>query len=318
MKSRGTAKKGKLSGHFSSDSHKEAIRSYAPYCDALCHIDIMLDKSARKAKIQEEADKLEDLEAIKVLMDVAKTLARQGFAFRGDGKLEQNGNLIQMTLLVARHCPLLDCWLNSRSSRAYNVTYLAPESRNEMITLLADQVGQEIILDIKQAGMFSVFEDTTPDLSKSDQMTVVCRFIGTDGTPKEQLLAMKHVTSKSGDDSAKDIIDALNIHSLNADELCFQSYDFAASMSGRYNGAQQKLQERLNKVVPYIPCQAHRSNTALEHSCNASPIIKDMFTSSTKRFVLSMLQALMQPFLDLDNAMLLCHHRYSIKDALPF
>ena len=233
----------------------------------------MLDKSARKAKIQEEAHKLEDLEAGKVLTDVAETLARQDIAFRGDGKLEQNGNFIQMTQLVARHCPLPDSWLNSLSSRAYNVTYMASESQNEMKTLLADHVRQEIILDIKQAGMFSVSADTTPDLSKSDQMTVVCRFIGTDDTPKERLLAMKHVTSKSGDDTAKDIIDALNIHSLNTDELCFQSYYFTASMSGRYNGAHQKLQERLNKVVPYIPCQAHRSNTVLEHSCNASPII---------------------------------------------
>eukprot|EP00795_Rhopilema_esculentum_P016397 gene16397-7801_t len=91
---------------------------------------------------------------------------------------------------------------------------MAPESQNEMITLLADQVRQEIILDIKQAGMFSVSTDTKPDLSKSNQMTVVCRLIGTDGTPKERLLAMKHVTPKSGDDTAKDII-----HSLNTDEL---------------------------------------------------------------------------------------------------
>ena len=147
MKSRGTGKKGKLSGHFSSDSHREAIRSYARFCDP------------------------EDLEAV-------KTLAPQDIAFRGNGKLEQNGNFIQMTQLVARHCPLLDSWLNSPSSRAYNVTYIAPESQNETITLLADQVRQEIILDIKQAGMFSVSADTTPDLSKSDQMTVVCRFIG--------------------------------------------------------------------------------------------------------------------------------------------
>ena len=70
MESRRTAKKGKLSGHFSSDSHKEAIRSYAQFCDPLCHIDIMLDKSAQNAKILVEVHKLEDLEAVKVLIDV--------------------------------------------------------------------------------------------------------------------------------------------------------------------------------------------------------------------------------------------------------
>ena len=44
------------------------------------------------------------------------------------------------------------------------------ESQNEMISLLADHIRQKIILDIKQAGMFSVSADTTLDLLKFDQM----------------------------------------------------------------------------------------------------------------------------------------------------
>ena len=302
MKGRGTSKKGKLAGHFSSENHKEALKSFARFCDPLCQIDAMLDKSIRNGRIEEEVQRLEDMRAVKILMDVTRTLARQDIAFRGDGKLEQNGNFNQVVALVARHCPLLNSWLKNRSSRAYNISYMSPKSQNEMIKLLADDVRQRVIEDIKQARMFGVSADTTPDLSKVDQMTVVCRFVGTDGTPKERLLSMKPVISKTGNDTAKDIIDVLNSHSLDTDELCFQSYDFAATMSGRYNGAQQILQEKLNKTVPYIPCQAHRSNTVVEHSCNASPIIKDMFnmlqelyvffTSSTKRLIFFILQTI--------------------------
>ena len=75
--------------------------------------------------------------------------------------------------------------------------------------------------------------------------------------------------------------------------MCFQSYDYAAAMSGKFNGVQRKLQDKLDRTVSYIPCLAHRTNTAVEHSCNASPIMKDLFdvleeiyvlfTSSTKR-----------------------------------
>ena len=61
--------------HFSSDSHKEAIWSYTYFCDPLCHIDIMLNRSTQNAEIKEEAHKLEDLGAVMVLMDVAKILA---------------------------------------------------------------------------------------------------------------------------------------------------------------------------------------------------------------------------------------------------
>ncbi len=48
-------------------------------------------------------------------------------------------------------------------------------------------------------------------------------------------------------------------------------------MSGKFNGAQQKLNEIVRRTVPYVPCQAHRTNTALEHSSNASFIVSDMF-----------------------------------------
>jgi hypothetical protein len=65
-------------------------------------------------------------------------------------------------------------------------------------------------------------------------------------------------------------------------------------MSGIFNGVQAKVQEKLSRQVPYIPCQAHRSNTVIEHSCEASIIISDLFdileniyvffSGSTKRY----------------------------------
>ena len=57
--------------------------------------------------------------------------------------------------------------------------------------------------------------------------------------------------------------------------MYLQSYDCAAAMSGKFNGVQRKLQDKLDRTVPYIPCLAHRTNTAVEHRCNASPIMKD-------------------------------------------
>jgi hypothetical protein len=75
--------------------------------------------------------------------------------------------------------------------------------------------------------------------------------------------------------------------------LSFQTYDFTASMSGRLNGAQEVLQDMLERPVPYIPCQGHRSNTFIEHCYNQSAIVKSMhegledvyvfFSKSTKR-----------------------------------
>ncbi len=131
MKSRGANKSGKLSIHFSSESHKEAVQAYLRFKDPFHHIDAIVDKAARKAKIQREKENIENKENMKILFDVAKTLAQQDIAFRGDG-IEDSGNYRQIVALVARYCPACQNWLNSREKRKGKVTDLSPESQNEM------------------------------------------------------------------------------------------------------------------------------------------------------------------------------------------
>lgn len=65
-------------------------------------------------------------------------------------------------------------------------------------------------------------------------------------------------------------------------------------MSGAQNGAHAQLSKLVGHKIPFIPCQAQRLNTFLEHSCEASSIISNMvdileniyvfFSSSTKRY----------------------------------
>ena len=65
-------------------------------------------------------------------------------------------------------------------------------------------------------------------------------------------------------------------------------------MSGKYNGAQAVVSRLLDREVPYIPCQGHRSDTVNENACEASPIVSELFetlqatysffSGSTKRY----------------------------------
>ena len=81
-------------------------------------------------------------------------------------------------------------------------------------------------------------------------------------------------------------------------------------MSGEFNGAQKNLSELVGREIPYIPCQAHRCNTVIEHSYNASVIVREMFeilqalyvffTSSTKRF-----QPLKDQIIKVENCLML-------------
>jgi len=59
-------------------------------------------------------------------------------------------------------------------------------------------------------------------------------------------------------------------NSLPVENIPFQSYVYASSMSSRINGTHQKLSELAGHMIPFIPCQVHRFNTFIEHSCDAS------------------------------------------------
>ena len=296
MRSRGTAKRGKLEEHFSCKSHKAALGDFLHFKQQAAHLDIIMDRERRNKEIQEQDDLQNNKDAVAILMDVSRTLARQGLAFRGhssgDGG-EVDGNFYQIVQLVGRHSPIMRRWLGERRLRPYQVTYMSPRSQNEFISLLASDVRTKIRDSVNEAGIYSVMADTTPDVSTTDRLAVAVRFVDETGTAKERLVEIRNTEDKTGDGQATDIIETLIDYDLDPKQLAFQSYDFASNMSGHTNGAQALVSQKLERKVPYIPCQAHRCNTVVEHACNCSHLVTetfnvmedlyDFFSSSTKR-----------------------------------
>ena len=209
------------------------------------------------------------------------------------------------------HVPSLNRWLTDKRMNPYHVTYLSPQSQNEFITLLEKELRGKVVEEVKSAGLFSVMADTTPDEEHTDRIFVVLRYVNdAAGKPTERLLDLRKTVDKTGFGQAQDILSTIKQRGLNTEDLCFQSYDFAAAMSGKFNGAQKKLSEIVGRDIPYIPCQAHRCNPVIEHSCNAGVIVREMFdilqalfvyfTSSTKRF-----QPLKEEITKIENCLML-------------
>ena len=113
MTSRGKGKQGKLAVHFASKSHKAALADFYAFSQWSSNLDLLLDKEKRANIIQAEKDKLTNSDAVSILLDVARTLARQGISFRGRSiestvkDDEIDGNFNQTVQLVSRHCPSL-------------------------------------------------------------------------------------------------------------------------------------------------------------------------------------------------------------------
>ena len=110
--------------------------------------------------------------------------------------------------------------------------------------------------------------DTTPDVYHKDGLAVACRYVDNDkGQPRERLMSLTEAKDKTGEGGANEIIESLTKNGLDLNELCFQNYDYTASMSERFNGVQRKLQDKLGRNVPL----AHRisNGTSLQYSHRA-------------------------------------------------
>lgn len=290
--SQGKGKPGKLSQHFSSKSHKASLEDFVHFCQQDHHINLLWDKEARAQLIEQEKQVQEQREVISILLDIARTLCRQGLAFRGH-ESEAEGNFCQLVELMSRYVPSLRGWIESRAGRKYKTTYMSSDSQNEFIKLLADECKLLIDKELDAASFTAVIADTTPDVSNDDQLTVAVRYVNEKGTPCERLLETKKVHDKSGAGLAKAILDAAQERKIKTDTIRFQTYDSASAMSGRYKGAQQVLSELLERPIIYTACLPHGSNLAIEHGSNASRIVSYMydtlealyvfFSASTKR-----------------------------------
>ena len=291
--SRGKSKLGKLETHFSCTVHVAALRDFESFVHEDSHVDLLLSKEHRREIVEREIKNAKSKKVMTRLFDVSKTLARNGLAFRGND-YDENGNFRQIVYLLARHNSVMKSWLDCREFRKHKTTYLSPRSQTEYVSLLGEEVGKEISNRVKKASFCSVMADTTPDVSHSDELSVAVRFINADTSePEERLVRIMETKDKTGLGSANEIIKCLNLSDIPLEEVMFQTYDSAASMCGKFNGAQGKINDLLGREIPYTKCTPRGVNIVVEHGCKASlligrvfavlEIIFVIFTKSTKR-----------------------------------
>ena len=103
-----------------------------------------------------------------ILFSSLKYLLRQGLAVKGHE--EMNGNLMQLLLLRAKS----NCALQSFISDKH---YLSNNIINEMIKLMSRTVLQQLLVQIRKAGWFSLIADETTDVSHKEQLCIAIRWV---------------------------------------------------------------------------------------------------------------------------------------------
>ncbi|KAL4113064.1 hypothetical protein QTP88_016758 [Uroleucon formosanum] len=221
-------------------------------------------------------------EIVKHLIDLTLYLGRHSLPFRGhrEGWQENiRGNYKDLVLLLAKYSPALASYVTSvelKGRKTYN--FISWQRQNQLIEAIYRNIYDVIKKEILTAVFFSISLDTTFDVSRKEQLSLVIRYINKeDGTVCERLVALRETVLTTG----KHLLTMLDTicSEMSLDwraNLVGQSYDGAASMKGSYNGL-QSLVKKENPCAVYVWCWAHRFNLVVVDAVSCCIEARDLF-----------------------------------------
>ena len=226
---------------------------------------------------------------------VLKFICERGLAIRGHNEIigsVHNGNFLGLIELVAEYDPFLKNHIENHANKGSgHVSYLSSTIVEELIEEMGEHVLDTIISRIKSSKYYSVSIDSTPDVSHTDQLTLIFRYIEAT-CPVERFVTFFANPGHKAEDMFNVLMDFLSKYDISVDNCRGQSYDNASAMSGRYNGLQARVMN-VNPLAFWIPCAGHSLNLVGKDAADCSPIsvgffdflenLYVFFSASTKR-----------------------------------
>ncbi|XP_046608527.1 zinc finger MYM-type protein 1-like [Neodiprion virginianus] len=192
-----------------------------------------------------------------------KFLATRGLAFRETEEKfgsVSNGNYLGIREVMARNDPFLQNHIDRFGNpEKGNVSYFSKDICEEFIAMIYVDLLKKLISDVKASKYYAISVDSTPDISHSDQLTFIIRYVCKNGEPVERFLQFIPIEGHHASEIEQAIMQVLFNKDIDIKDCRGQSYDNASNMSGCYGGVQAKIIER-NPLAIYVPCAAHSLN----------------------------------------------------------
>ncbi|XP_022166088.1 zinc finger MYM-type protein 1-like [Myzus persicae] len=218
------------------------------------------------------------------LIDITLFLGRHCLPFRGhrEGWNEKlTGNFKDLALLLAKYSPALSAYITEVKLKGRKTSnFLSWQRQNQFINAISTNIKNTVQKEILNARFFSISLDTTFDISKKEQVSVVIRYINKDSencTVNERLVAVRETVMTTGQQLfllIEEIFKEMNIDWKT--HLIGQSYDGAASMRGVYNGLQAIIKQQ-NPCATYVWCWAHRLSLVIVDAVSSCTEARDLF-----------------------------------------
>jgi len=183
----------------------------------------VVERIDKQLILQVETEKMYWEKVLTTVAAVVKSLSYRELPLRGhEDKFgsTHSGNFIMSLELIAEFDPFLSNNIAQYASKGKGKTlYLSFGTFEKRVSIMAEKVKETIVNEIKDAKYFSIVVDSTPDISHTDQLSLIFRYVKKNGEPIERFLQF---IAKAGHKS-EDIADAIFM-SLGANELDIKNW----------------------------------------------------------------------------------------------
>uniref|UniRef100_A0A1X7VWZ2 TTF-type domain-containing protein n=1 Tax=Amphimedon queenslandica TaxID=400682 RepID=A0A1X7VWZ2_AMPQE len=259
-------KSGTLTGHDTSCSkHHLAVLSWKEYQSTVANnssVAVQLDR-CRLQMIEE--NRL----YVKIIFAAILFCCQQGIALRGHREVIDSddysvnvGNFRALMVLFSRS---IDIVKQRMFNGPKNATWLAKDIQNSVISLLAESVSSMIREESRVARYYTIIADETKDVSKTEQLALVLRYV-LDGKTHERFISFTKCEELDAEAIFTYIMTGLRDTGVDISNCISQCYDGASVMSGHLSGVRKRVTD-LNPAAIYIHCHAHQLNLVLVDTC---------------------------------------------------
>nr|XP_047146227.1 uncharacterized protein LOC124819082 [Hydra vulgaris] len=214
-------------------------------------------------------------------------LSKNSLTFRGhlEGFTEDyNGNFLSQVQLLSNYDSVMKQILEMPSG---SIRYLSPTTQNELIHCLGKKVLNDLIANINSSPFYALMLDTTQDITKRDQLSVILRHVHivrnvnqepTHFKIKETFLGFYELKNHSAEGMSNQVLTLLKEAHILIEKCYWQGYDGANVMSGVYSGVQTRIKQ-IQPNAEYVHCNSHNLNLVINDCVNGSHDILSFYAT---------------------------------------
>ena len=152
-----------------------------------------------------------------------------------------------------------------------------------MIDVIGTAITDEIVRRLKEAELFAIIADETPDTSHNEQFSITVRYVY-QGDVEEKLLALRIVDQTTSEMLFETLCAVLKSHDIDVTHLRGQCYDGASNVSGIRTGLQARIKE-ISPSALFVHCYAHVLNLVIVDAMTSNTTARDFFGTLQNLYV---------------------------------